>query len=139
MDKPVGLTKDAGWQVGLRRTIPISVEVIWRLITSTEGIQIWLGSGEPFELAKGVKYQLEDGTHGEVRVVSPLSHFRITRFPPDPAYLRASTIQIRVLQNKEKTNLVFHEEHLPSQEARRSRKEFYLGVMEQIQEMLGTV
>ena len=133
----IGLTKDTGWQVGLRRTIPVPVEMIWDLLISPQGIRIWLGDGEPFELAKGAKYHLDDGTSGEVRVVKPLSHFRITRFPPVPDYLRASTVQIRVLGNKEKTTLVFHEEHLPNKQARLSRKSYYLQVIEQIKDFFG--
>jgi uncharacterized protein YndB with AHSA1/START domain len=133
--KPLGLTKDTGWQIGLRRTLPYSVERLWTLLISPEGINTWLGKGKPFELAEGAVYKLEDGTQGEVRVFSPLSHFRITRYPPDPDYQRASTIQIRVLRNKDKATLVFHEEHLPHQEARRSRKLFYLGVVDQLQNL----
>jgi hypothetical protein len=133
----VGLTKDTGWQVGLRRTFPVPVEEMWDLLISPQGMQIWLGCGEPFELNKGATYQLNDGTTGEVRVVKTLSHFRITRHPPDPDYLRASTIQIRVLKNKEKTTLVFHEEHLPNQNARSSRKVYYLGVVEKIRDLFG--
>jgi uncharacterized protein YndB with AHSA1/START domain len=135
-NKPAGLTKDTGWQVGLRRTIPFPAEVVWQVLLSTAGIKTWLGNGKPFVLKEGATYQLTDGTDGEVRVYSPLSHIRITRFPPDPEYRRASTIQIRVLSKENKSTLVFHEEHLPNQEARQSRKLFYLKAVEQIEDLL---
>jgi uncharacterized protein YndB with AHSA1/START domain len=134
--KPIGLTKETGWQIGLRRTLPFPYELVWELITSSNGVEIWLGKGDPFDLEKGVKYQLEDGTTGEVRVVKSLSHLRITRLPLHENYDRASTIQIRVLEKGEKTELVFHEEHLPNQEERQARKVFYLRVVDQIRNLL---
>lgn len=36
--KPVGQSLSAGFQVGVRRTFPITVEDAWDLITSTKGI-----------------------------------------------------------------------------------------------------
>jgi hypothetical protein len=45
-------------------------------------------------------------------------------------------MQIRILEAEDKTTLVFHEEHLPSQKERLSRKEFYLLVIEKINQML---
>jgi len=33
-NRPVGLTKDAGYQIGVRRTLPIHHEDAWRVLTS---------------------------------------------------------------------------------------------------------
>ena len=130
--KPKGLTKNTGWQVGLRRTIGHPHQKVWELMTSYAGVSIWLGLGEPFKMEKGAFYNLQDGTSGEIRVVKPSSHLRITRYPQDPNYDRASTIQIRVIKKDTISVLVFHEEHLPSQEERQARKIFFLSAAEQI-------
>jgi hypothetical protein len=79
--KPAGLTRDTGWQVGLRRTYTQPHHRAWELITSLEGVQIWLGDGEVPVWSKGETYHLKDGTKGEIRVYNPLSHLRITRQP----------------------------------------------------------
>ncbi len=133
---PSGLTKDSGWQVGLRKTIPYPHTRVWDLLVSEEGINTWLGIGKPIEMKKGVKYLLQNGTRGEIRVIMPLSHFRITRHPVDVSYTRASTIQVRVLEKDERTILVFHEEHLPNQKEREKRWTYFHRVMEKITELL---
>ncbi len=121
--KPVGLTKDVGWEVGARRTYPIEVEAAWRLIISPAGIKTWLGAPkQPFG-NKGDQYELPDGTQGEIRVFKPNSHLRMTWQPP--AWSRASTIQVRVVPSGEKTVIAFHQEHLPGPEALRRSASFF--------------
>jgi hypothetical protein len=57
MDKPVGLTKSAGFQIGVRRTLPMTQEKAWELLFSQEGLQIWLGDLSSFPLQKGEEVQ----------------------------------------------------------------------------------
>ncbi len=42
MERPIGLTKDVGWQFGIRRTIPSSKEKVWDFMFSNVGEQIWM-------------------------------------------------------------------------------------------------
>ncbi len=46
-ERPVGLTRDAGWQIGVSRTLPIDLETAWKLLTSRMGLGLWLGEGVP--------------------------------------------------------------------------------------------
>lgn len=133
---PTGLTRETGWQIGLRRTLPIPAPVLWDWMLSAEGLAVWLGDVTDFQMESGKDYQLEDGTVGQIRVFQPGSHWRMTRLPPDDLYPRASVMQIRILDVEDKSTLVFHEEHLPSQQERLSRKEFYLLVIEKINQRL---
>ena len=48
---PVGLTKDAGWQIGVRKTLPVALEDAWNLLVSEEGLSLWLGDLPGFEPA----------------------------------------------------------------------------------------
>ena len=64
-----------------------------------------------------------DGATGEVRVFSPGSHLRVTWHPP--GWPRASTIQLRVIPKGNRTVVAFHQEHLPSAEARTERRAHY--------------
>ena len=128
--RPVGLTKDTGYQVGARRTFPVSLEKAWRFLTSPEGVALWLGASAPVDLSKGARYELKDGASGEVRVFKPNSHLRITWFPP--GYPRASLIQVRVIPSKDRVVVSFHQEHLPGPDARADRREFFLRILDQL-------
>lgn len=134
-----GLTRDTGWQIGVRRTLPVPVNKLWDFMVSSRGVNIWLGEGPDFPFIAGEKYSLADGTTGMIRVLQPESHWRITRDPPDPGYQRPSLIQIRTISSGDKSVLVFHEEHLPSGEERERRKTYYLKVLEMIRQELGLV
>jgi len=127
---PVGLTKDVGWQIGVRRTLPIHPDAAWSWLISEEGVACWLGQGAALNFEKGETYELTDGTTGEIRVFKPHSHLRVTFQPPGRE--RASTIQIRVIPKGEKTTFAFHEEHLPDEAARNQRREFYQSVIDEI-------
>ncbi len=120
---PVGKTKDVGWQIGVRRTLPIDCTQAWDLITSPKGIEIWLGSDTNLELSEGEVYHLGDGTSGEIRVFHPYSHLRMTWHPVD--WASPSTMQIRIIPHDEKTVIAFHQEHLPGPEAREERHAFF--------------
>jgi uncharacterized protein YndB with AHSA1/START domain len=126
--KPTGLTKDAGWQVGIRRTYPISHVEAWKLLTSPEGIQTWLGNAGDFLLTKGSQYELADGTMGEVKVLSANSHLRITWHPKE--WPGPSTIQIRVIPKEGHSVIAFHQEHLPGPNERAERKVFFKRVLD---------
>lgn len=129
--RPTGQTKDVGWQIGVRRTLPMHPDAAWKWVISPEGADLWLGQGAALDFEKGATYQLADGTTGEVRVCKPGSHLRITYQPPGRE--RASTIQVRVIPSGEKTIFAFHEEHLPDETAREQRRAFYQSVLDSIE------
>ncbi len=115
-ERPVGLTRDVGYQIGARRTLPIALEAAWALLFSDAGLRLWLGEDSGFTFAKGEPYALPDGTVGEGRVYNRYSHVRFTWQPP--GWERASTIQVRLIPNKGRTVFAFHQEHLPDSAAR---------------------
>ncbi len=133
-NKPVGLTKDVGWQIGVRRTLDIPLTVAWQFLISTEGVNLWLGESAGVEWTKGAQYELVDGSTGEVRVFKPESHVRITWHPAD--WERASTIQVRVMPSGDRTVIVFHQEHLPDATAREQRRQHFASALDKIEVML---
>ena len=133
LKRPVGLTKDAGWQIGVRRTVAMSVEDAWDLLFSDGGLKVWLGDPVNITFAKGEPYQLKDGTTGEIRVFKPLSHIRLTFDPPGA--VRTSTIQVRVLANDGRCTIAFHQEHLSSAAERGQRRRFFQQAMDQLMEL----
>jgi uncharacterized protein YndB with AHSA1/START domain len=128
----VGKTKDVGFQVGVRRTFPISLEQAWKYLTSREGIEIWLGAVDNFHLTKGATYQTKDGASGEVRVVNRLENIRVTWQPQE--WSQPSTIQVRVIPGgRGKTVVSFHQEKLPDAEVREQMLARWTGVLDEMQ------
>ncbi len=130
----VGKTKDTGFQVGARRTFAISAERAWKVLTSRRATAIWLGAGTPPSFSKGATYRLDDGSAGEVGVVSSGSHLRLTWQPG--GWPRASTVQLRVIPRDSQTIVSFHQEHLPGPDEREERKAHYLDTLDALGSLL---
>lgn len=131
----VGQTAGTGFQVGVRRTVAAGADEAWRLLTSPEGVRAWLGEVRGLRLEKGETYQAAGGATGEVRVISPGSHLRITRRPE--GWPRASTIQVRVMPAAGgKTVLSFHEEHLPGAAERQERRAHFEAALDELRRRL---
>lgn len=133
--REVGRTQSAGFQVGMRRTLPISLKDAWRLVTSAEGVRAWLGDGAARPLARGRAYTLADGSAGEVRVLKPDSHLRLTWRPN--GWPRASTIQVRVLPAGAKTTIALHQEHMPDCVAREQRRAHFAAALDALARLAG--
>jgi uncharacterized protein YndB with AHSA1/START domain len=57
MTSEVGHTQDAGWEIGVSRTVPFSRKHVWDVVTSPAGLAIWLGEGAKLEPDKGTPYE----------------------------------------------------------------------------------
>lgn len=128
-----GETEDAGFQIGVQRTTTLPLERAWSLLTSPEGTEAWLGAGAEIAFEQGERYRLADGTEGEVRVVRPNQHLRITWHPK--GWPRSSVIQVRVTPKGEKTVISFHEEQLPGEKEREERRTFFKAALARIEEL----
>jgi uncharacterized protein YndB with AHSA1/START domain len=111
----VGQTKDVGFQIGVRRTLATTPQAAWDLLTSPTGRKAWLGAPGYWRAPRlvfepGRTYRTKDGATGEVRVVDPGSHLRLTWQPP--GWEKPSLIQVRVIPSGGKTAISFHQEHL---------------------------
>ncbi|HEY8470984.1 MAG TPA: SRPBCC domain-containing protein [Longimicrobiales bacterium] len=125
-----GQTADVGFEIGVRRTVPLPAHEAWRRLTAPDGVRAWLGDAPSLRFQVGEAYRLSDGTTGEVRVAVAGDRLRITRRPE--GWARAATIQIRVLPKGEKTVVAFHEENLPSAEEREARRAHFEAAIEAI-------
>jgi len=132
--KPVGLTKDVGWQIGARATLDVSSRILWDALISPAGVCVWLGECINIEWRKGAGYRLPDGTVGAVRVFKPYSHLRLTWQPP--SYPRPSTIQVHAISKGNRAVLAFHQEHLPDQQARFVRRDFFRQALDNFKTLL---
>ena len=132
--KIIGQTKTVGFQVGVRRTFPISQEKAWELVTSDEGLKLWLGESTRIILQPGHKYITKTGT-GEIRVVKPLQQLRLTW--QKEGWQKPSSVQVRIISKEiNKATISFHQENLPDKNIREEMKEYWEKVLEAIRERL---
>jgi uncharacterized protein YndB with AHSA1/START domain len=129
---PTGLTKDAGWNIGVSKTLPHSIEDVWDFVISPEGVALWLGSG--VALQDGTSYETDDGTVGEVRSLHRNDRVRLTWQPTD--WSHDSTVQVAVSPSGEKTVLRFHQERLASADERERQRAHWSQVMAAVVEKL---
>lgn len=133
-ERPVGLTKDVGFQIGVRRTLPIRLEDAWQLLTSGEGRKVWLGETADLDFTRDTPYHRAVGPVGQVSVFFPNSHLRLPWQPP--GWERASTIQVRVIASGERTVVAFHQEHLPDGQAREARRAHYTAALDRLERLI---
>ena len=129
MAKQIGKTKDTGFQFGIRKTYPLSSDDMWNFLFSEKGLKIWLGKldGE-LELKK--EFITEKGVRGYVRVFKPSSHIRINWQKKN--WTNISTVQLRVIGNKKKTTIKFHQEKLVGSEQREEMKLYWNKIVNKI-------
>jgi uncharacterized protein YndB with AHSA1/START domain len=121
--REVGQTADAGFEIGVSRTLTVSVEKAWQFLMSPKGLEIWLAlsKAEDSLLSEGQTYRTDEGASGEVRVFKPGSHVRLTWQPGK--WKKPSTIQIRVTPGGQgKTTIRFHQENLPDAASRETMR-----------------
>ena len=101
---PVGKTKDAGWQIGVSRTVPLTIEEVWARLEHTEQ---WLG--EPAH---------------DVR-----SHHRLDRIRVG---WHGTIVQVAIRPAASGVSVRFHQERLADAEARERQREHWRAVLDRM-------
>lgn len=127
---PVGKTKDQGWEIGVRRTFPIGTGRAWELLMTQPGLGYWLGHGVEPNFEKGVKYQTDEMTRGDIRSFTADSLIRLRWQPKEWDF--ESTLQIRVIPAKTGTTISFHHERLENSQQREVMRLHWSKVMDQL-------
>jgi uncharacterized protein YndB with AHSA1/START domain len=127
----VGRTKDAGWQIGVSKTVDHPIGRVWDLLISARGTAVWLGHGVTLGDEPGEPYKTAEGTVGEVRSFRPKDRIRLTWQPK--GWDHETTVQVAVTSSgKDKTMLRFHQEHLTSAVERDQQRIHWRAVMASI-------
>ncbi len=108
--KAIGQTKDAGFQIGVRKTFSIGLENAWHFMFSPKGLELWLGLPDAQKLVLGDGYKTIDGIEGKVTVLKDYSHVRMSWKKPE--WPNSSTLQVRLINSKGKVTISFHQDHL---------------------------
>ncbi|MGO4541889.1 SRPBCC family protein [Paenibacillus sp. 2TAB19] len=123
-DKPVGKTASVGFQIGVRRTLPITPEQAWSFLTSPEGLRLWIGTVSGLSFKEGETFTSEEGITGQFRVVKPEKQLRLKWGRND--WEKLSTLQIRLIPIKpDRTTISFHQENLDHSGTRDQMKQFW--------------
>ncbi|MFD0586494.1 SRPBCC domain-containing protein [Paenibacillus sp. GCM10027627] len=133
MSKEVGQTADAGFQVGVRRTLPLSQEQAWQLLTSAEGLKWWIGTAPNLEIREGETFTSAEGVSGQFRVVKPQLQLRLKWERSD--WIKASTLQIRLISAvRGRTTISFHQDRLENPGTREQMKLYWEHVLDVMKE-----
>lgn len=118
-----------GFEVGVRKTLPIDKEEAWALLVGHP--ERWLGEGD-LTFEKGSPYEVRGGfgggAQGEVRVVKPGERVRMTWHPQ--GFDRAATLQATLLPARSGTTFSLHFEKLPDAEAREAVRDHFRALLE---------
>lgn len=111
-----GLTKDAGWELGVRQTVSAPVPVVWAYLTG-EGLQAWLGDIDALPTEKGAAYKTRDGVTGTIRSYTDGYRVRLGWQPDD--WPHDTTLQVTVKEAAGGTTIGFHHEKLADRDERK--------------------
>ncbi|WP_459546269.1 SRPBCC domain-containing protein [Nocardia sp. X0981] len=122
---PTGLTKDAGWQIGVSRTLPHARDTVWNYLTSPAGITAWLGAGAAPLPEPGATYRTESGAGGEIRSYRPGERIRLTH--------GTTTVQVTTTAATANTTVLrFHQERMSSAAERERQRTHWHQVMDRV-------
>lgn len=129
--KEVGRTRDAGWQIGVSKTIDRPVEDVWSFITSPAGVAIWLGEGVTVLSEPGAGYETTSGVQGEMRSFRELDRVRLTWQPAN--WKHETTLQLTVQSaGGGRTRLGVHQERLADAAEREQQRRHWQGVVKDL-------
>ncbi|NMR29262.1 SRPBCC domain-containing protein [Crystallibacter degradans] len=130
---PTGLTQDAGWEMGVRKTVPAPLPQVWDFLIG-EGLPLWLGE-TTLGARRRDQYETADGTRGEIRRFHPHERIRLTWEPQ--AWDHESILQITLMQVQAGTTIGFHQEQLASAAEREEMLDHWHDVADRIAAALG--
>jgi uncharacterized protein YndB with AHSA1/START domain len=132
--KITGQTKDAGFQVGVRKTFQVSTEGAWDFLFSNEGIKQWLGEILSGDLSLNQNYHTKDGVEGIVKIFNPSSHIRITWKKKE--WPNVSTVQVRIIPAKKGATISFHQEKMLNSFQREEMKKHWDAILKKIEDRI---
>lgn len=123
---PTGLTKDAGWQIGVSRTLPHPPALVWEFVSGREGLALWLGPGAKLDpLQRGTSYRTDSGIAGQLRGYRQGERIRLT--------YGSTTVQVGLTPAPGgRTVLRFHQERMACARERERQRVHWRGVVDRI-------
>jgi len=110
-----GLTKDAGWQVGVRTTVPADASTVWDYLLGA-GLPLWLGETTLPSQTNAV-YETDDGVRGRLISRTEGTRLRLSWRPDD--WPHDTTLQLSLRSAATGTTIAVHHERLADRDERR--------------------
>jgi uncharacterized protein YndB with AHSA1/START domain len=133
--KETGLTKDAGYQIGVRKTFAVPLQDVWNFMFCNDGIAIWLGELESGTISPSCgTFSTKDGITGNVTLLKHLSHIRLKY--KVKGWENTSILQVQIIAVKNSTTISFHQDHLTSAQQREQMKAHWDAVFKKIKTAL---
>lgn len=119
MIKSIGLTKNSGWQFGIRKTFPSNLESVWELFFSEDGLKYWT-----------------EGVEQDFSTFKEYSHIR-TKWK-HIGFKESANLQIRFIssQKGDKTTISIHVDRLENENQREETKKYWTKIIKNIQVLL---
>lgn len=136
--RSVGRTRDAGWEIGVSKTIDRPAEVVWTFITSPAGIAIWLGEGVTVLPERGVGYETTAGVRGKTRSFRERDRIRLTWQPPNWAHDTTLQLTVRSAGAGRAMHGV-HQQRLADAAEREQQRRHWQGVITALVEALNEI
>jgi uncharacterized protein YndB with AHSA1/START domain len=131
MRKPVGLTKDVGWQFGIRKTFPRTAVELWDFLLSKKTTDVWLGKIRSMKWEVDTNFTTSKGDEGVITVLKPNSHLRM-RWKQD-GKAQYSALQVRVIKGVGRATLSFHVDKLANEKHREAMKKHWKEIMDELE------
>jgi uncharacterized protein YndB with AHSA1/START domain len=125
-----GQTKDSGFEIGVQKTLSMLPYEVWKLITSSKGVKVWLGETGELKFKPGERYQTKHGISGEIRTVRVSERMRLTWQPT--GWDKPSTLQIYLTPATTGTSVLFHQEKLSDAKTRAKMKQHWQAVLNKL-------
>lgn len=130
----LGQTADAGYQIGVQKTINLPADILWKEMLLGSLLPIWLNDSSNFKPEVGYKF-IAGSISGEVRTLDERKKIRM-RYQ-DAKNQKPTTLQLYFMPSgQDKTSLRFHQEKLASQKERQRMKEYWQEVCAKIEATL---
>jgi activator of HSP90 ATPase len=116
MADTTGLTKDAGWELGVRTTVPAALPEVWQWLLG-DGLAVWLGDLDALPTQVGAAYETRDGVRGTLRSRTENVRVRLGWQPED--WPHDTTLQVTVKEAASGTTIGIHHEKLADRDERK--------------------
>ena len=116
MADTTGLTKDAGWELGVRTTVAAPIPAVWDWLMG-EGLPVWLGEIDALPTEVGAPYETRDGVRGTLRSRTQNVRVRLSWRPDD--WPHDTILQLTVKEAASGTTIGIHQEKLADRDERK--------------------
>ena len=130
----VGKTKDQGWEIGVRRTFPISADDAWEVLVTSPGLEAWFGHDHDVKLEKDALFSTSNGTTGHIVSIKEGALLRL-RWQPQ-GWTEPSTLQLRVIPAGGRTTISIHHERLSNAVQRVQMRQHWSDVLDTINKII---